>query len=49
MRKRRIVKILRNGYYTRQLTEQENRLAADDRIFESLRGRFGQEVCDPGD
>ncbi len=32
MRKRRIVKRLRNGYYTRQLTEQvaeqENRLAA---------------------
>lgn len=37
-------------YYAQQLTEQiaelENRLAAYERIFETLRGMFGQEVCD---
>ncbi len=37
-------------YYVQQLTEHiaelENRLAAYERIFDTLRGLFGQEVCD---
>ncbi len=40
-------------YYAQQLTEQiaelENRLASYERIFESLRGMFGQEICDMED